>query len=169
MDYAPTIEALRVAARALDCGSDREAVKAFQTAQDALDAVKATRLASLQTSRDFELDGASTLSTWVRNELRLSARETATLVSAAATLTHLPAVAEAAAAGQIRAAHVATFTYGLKHIGHKMVTDSESWLLEVATTCEPNELFRVIRALRDAIYPEELDKDWAKGMDKQDL
>ena len=64
MDSAPTIEALRVAARALDCGSDREAVKAFQTAQDALDAAKADRLASLQTSRDFELNGASTLSTW---------------------------------------------------------------------------------------------------------
>ena len=113
------------------------------------------------------------LSTWVRNELRLSARETATLVNAAATCVHLPAVAEAAAAGQIRAAHVATFTYGLKHIGHKIVTDSESWLLEVAKTCEPNELFRVIRALRDAIYPEELDReldrDWATGMDTQDL
>ena len=169
MDSAPTIEALRVAARALDSGSDREAVKAFQAAQDALDAAKATRLASLQTSRDFELDGASTLSTWVRNELRLSTRETATLVSASATCAHLPAVAEAAAAGQIRAAHVATFTYGLKHIGYKIVTDSESWLLDVAKTCEPNELFKVIRALRDAIYPEELDKDWAKGMDKQDI
>ena len=169
MDYSRTIEALRVAARALDSGSDREAVKAFQAAQDALDAAKANRLAALQTSRDFELDGASTLSTWVRNELRLSARETTTLVSAADTLTHLPAVAEAAAAGQIRAAHVATFTYGLKHIGYKVVTESEAWLLDVAKTCEPNELFKVIRALRDAIYPEELDKDWAKGMDKQDL
>ncbi|MBC7593963.1 MAG: DUF222 domain-containing protein [Kineosporiaceae bacterium] len=169
MDSAPTIEALRVASRVLDCGSDRDAVKAIQRAQDALDAVKAERLASLQTSRDFELDGASTLSTWVRNELRLSAKEASTLVSAAATCAHLPAVAEAAAAGQIRAAHVATFTYGLKHIGYKVVTDSESWLLDVAKTCEPNELFRVIRALRDAIYPEELDKDWAKGMDKQDI
>ena len=109
------------------------------------------------------------LSTWVRNELRLSARETATLVNAAATCAHLPAVAEAAAAGQIRSAHVATFTYGLKHIGSRIVTDSEAWLLDVAKTCEPNELFRVIRALRDAIYPEELDKDWAKGMDKQDI
>ena len=173
MDSSRTIEALRVAARALNSSSDREAVKAFQTAQDALDAAKADRLASLQTSRDFELDGASTLSTWVRNELRLSAKDASTLVSAAATLAHLPAVAEAAAAGQIRSAHVATFTYGLKHIGHKIVTDSEAWLLEVAKTCEPNELFRVIRALRDAIYPEgldkELDRDWAKGMDKQDL
>ena len=169
MDSSRTIEALRVAARALDCGSDRDAVKAFQAAQDALDAAKATRLAALQTSRDFELDGASTLSTWVRNELRLSAKEASTLVSAAATLTHLPAVAEAAAAGEIRAAHVATFTYGLKHIGHKVVTESEPWLLDVAKTREPNELFKVIRALRDAIYPDELDKDWAKGMDKQDI
>ena len=169
MDSAPTIEALRVASRALDFGSDREAVKAFQAAQDALDAAKADRLASLQTSRDFELDGASTLSTWVRNELRLSAKEAAILVSAAATCAHLPAVAEAAAAGEIRSGHVATFTYGLKHIGYKVVTESETWLLDVAKTCEPNELFKVIRALRDAIYPDELDKDWANGMDKQDI
>ena len=169
MDSAPTIETLRVAARALGSGSDREALKAIQTAQDALDAAKATRLASLQVSRDFELDGAPTLSTWVRNELRLSAKEAATLVSAATTCAHLPAVAEAAAAGEIRSVHVATFTYGLKHIGHQVVTDSEPWLLDVAKTCEPNELFKVIRALREAIHPEELDQEWVKGMDTQDI
>lgn len=169
MDTGPTIVTLRAAARALDSGTDREAVKAIQAAQDALDAAKATRLASLEVSRDFELDGASTLSTWVRNELRLSAKEAATLISSSATLSHLPEVAEAAAAGEIRAAHVAAFTYGLKHIGHRVVTESEPWLLEVARTCEPNELFRVVRALREAIYPDELDDAWTKGMDRQDI
>ena len=169
MDIAPTIETLRTVARALNSDSDREAVKAIQAAQDALDAVKATRLAALEVSRDFELDGASTLSTWVRNELRLSAKEAATLLSASATLAHLPAVAGAAAAGQIRAAHVAALTYGLKHIGHRVVTEAEPWLLDVARTCEPNELFRVVRALREAIYPDELDDAWGKGMDRQDI
>ncbi len=169
MNSAPTIEALRTAAYALESGSDRESVRAFQAAQDALDAAKAQRLAAMEVSKDYELDGASTLSTWVRNELRLGAKEAATLVSASATLTHLPAVAEAAASGQIRAGHVGMFTYALKHIGFKITVESEPWLLEVAKTCEPNDLFKVVRALREAIYPDELDKKWAEGMDRQDI
>lgn len=169
MESGLTIEAMRTAAHALESGSDRDAVKAIQAAQDALDAAKAERLAALEVSKDYELDGASTLSTWVRNELRLSAKEAAALVSASATLVHLPDVAEAAMSGKIRSAHVATFTYALKHIGHSITIESEPWLLDVAASCEPNELFKVVRALREAIYPDELDKKWAEGMDRQDI
>lgn len=169
MDSGTTIEALRTAVHALQSGSDRDALKAIQAAQDALDAVKADRLASLETSREFELDGASTLSTWVRNQLRLGAKDASRLVANSATCVHLPAVAEAAAKGQIRAAHVSTFTYGLKHIGYSIVTEAEPWLLDVAKTCEPGDLFKVMRALRDAIYPDELDKKWADGMERQDI
>jgi len=50
-----------------------------------------------------------------------------------------------------------------------VVTDSEPWLLDVAKTCDPNELFKVVRALREAIYPDGLDEAWAKGMDRQDI
>ncbi len=50
-----------------------------------------------------------------------------------------------------------------------MITEAEPWLLDVAKHCEPNELFRVMRALREAIYPDELDKSWANGMDRQDI
>lgn len=169
MNPDPAIETMRVAARALQTGSDREAVKAIQTAQDALDAAKAERLAALEVSREFEIDGTSTLSTWVRGELRLGAKEASRLVAASSTMKHLPAVAEAAADGEIRAAHVATFTYSLKHVGHKVVTASEPWLLDVAKTCEPGELFKVMRALREAIYPDELDKKWSEGMERQDI
>jgi hypothetical protein len=150
-------------------GSDREAVRAIQAAQDALDAAKTDRLASIAGTCAYELDGASSLNVWVRNELRLGASQAAALVKASSTLAQLPAVAEAAATGAIRADHVAAFTYGLKHIGASQIIDAEPWLLDVARACEPLELFRVVRALREAIFPDDLDKAWAEGMDKQDI
>lgn len=169
MDSGRIIAAMQAAAHALISGSDREAVRAIQGAQDALDAAKADRLASIAETCAYELDGASTLNVWVRNELRLGASQAANLVRASSTLAQLRAVAEAAEAGQIRADHVAAFTYGIKHIGASQIIDAEPWLLDVARTCEPLELFKVVRALREAIFPEELDKAWAEGMDKQDI
>jgi hypothetical protein len=169
MEAAPTIEALRTAAQALGCGDARSRIRAIQAAQDALDAAKSDCLAELEVSKDFELDGASTLNSWVRNELRLSAKEAHTLVRAASTLAQLPVVAEAAATGAIRAEHVAAFTYGLQHIGSDVVVGAQDWLLDVARSNEPAELRRVIRALREAIFPDELDEAWMKGMDKQDI
>lgn len=169
MDSEATLEAMRVAARALLSGSDLEAVRAIQAAQDALDSAKADRLAAIEAVRGYELDGASSLNSWVRSQLRLGAKDAADLVRAASTLSHLPAVAQAAASGAIRAAHVAAFTYGIKHIGASKISDAEPWLLDVAMSCEPLELLKVVRALRDAIFPDELDKAWAEGMDKQDI
>ena len=169
MDPESTIEAMKQAAYAMKMGSDRDAVRAIQAAQDALDAAKAVRLRSIEESKAYEADGASTLNTWVRNELRLDAKDAASLVNASTTLTYLPAVAEAAASGAIRTDHVAAFTYGIKHIGAGVIRQSEPWLLDVARTSEPLELFRVVRALREAVFPDDLDKAWAEGMDKQDI
>ena len=169
MDSGATIERLRDAARALRSFDDRAALKAIQAAQDALDAAKAHRLAALGESKEFELDGASTIATWARNELRLDAGRTKALVHAAATAKQLPEVGLAAAEGRIRLDHVAVFSYGLKHIGATVVRESEGWLLDVATTHEPASLRQVMRNLREAVYPDELDEAWAKGMDKQDI
>jgi hypothetical protein len=169
MDSGTTIERLRDAARALRSFDDRAALKAIQAAQDALDAAKADRLAALGESKEFELDGASTIATWARNELRLDAGRTKALVHASATAKQLPAVGMAAAEGRIRLDHVAVFTYGLKHIGAAVVREAEDWLLDVATTHEPAALRQVMRNLREAVYPDGLDEAWAKGMDKQDI
>ena len=164
-----TVQALRSAAHAVTSSDHRSALVAIQTAQDALDAAKAHHLAELERTADFELDGASTVAAWARDHLRLDARQTRSLIDADATMRELPAVGEAAVAGQIRLDHVKLFTFGLKHIGHQVVTDAEPWLLAVATTHEPVQLRRVVRALRDAVYPEELDKAWIKGMAKEDI
>jgi len=169
MDPVLTIDAMRTAARALLTGSDVDRVRAIQVAQDALDAVKAECLAAMDATKAYEVDGASTLNTWVRNELRLSGKDAAQLVRASATLAQLPLVAEAAAVGAIRADHVAVFSYGLKHIGAEVIRSSQDWLLDVATSNEPGKLFEIVRALREALFPDELDQAWMDGMDKQDI
>ncbi|MEG9224811.1 HNH endonuclease [Aeromicrobium sp. Sec7.5] len=169
MVSGPTVQALRSAAHAVTSADHRAALVAIQTAQDALDAAKAHHLAELEKSAEFELDGASTVTTWARQHLRLDARQTRSLIDADHTMRELPAVGDAAAEGAVRLDHVRLFTFGLKHIGQKVVSDAEPWLLAVATTHEPVQLRRVIRALRDAVYPEELDKAWIKGMAKEDI
>ena len=163
------MQALREAVHAVTSGDHRSALVAIQTAQDALDAAKAHHLAALEKSAEFELDGASTVTTWARQHLRIDARQTRALINADHTMRELPQVAEAAVAGQVRLDHVRLFTFGLKHIGAKVVSDAEPWLLAVATTHEPVQLRRVVRALRDAVFPDALDEDWIKGMAKEDI
>lgn len=68
MDPKPTIDAMRAAAQTLITGDTRDKLHALQSAQDALDAQKAVLLAELKASKDFELDGDSTLNAWVRNQ-----------------------------------------------------------------------------------------------------
>ena len=169
MDSGVTIERLREAARALKSGDSRTKLRAIQAAQDALDAAKAHELAVLQESKDYELDGASSVTTWARNELRLDAKASKALVRAAVTMRDLPAVGAAAVEGRIRLDHVVVFGYGLKHIGAEVVSQSEDWLLEVAVKHEPAGLRQVMRDLREAVYPDELDQAWIDGMDRHDI
>ena len=74
MDPKPTIDAMRTAAQTLRSGDTRSKVHALHAARDAIEAQEALLLAELETSKDFELDGCSTLNAWVRNQLRMNAR-----------------------------------------------------------------------------------------------
>lgn len=161
--------AMRAAAHAISSASDLDCVRAIQAAQDALDSEKAARLAAIQVSRSYELEGASTLATWARTELRISAKDAKALERAASTLEQLPQVAEASRAGLIRLDHVNVFTYGLKHIGAQLLVSEQEWLLDLAKKCEPAELHQLMKNLREALFPDELDQAWMDGMDKQDF
>jgi hypothetical protein len=161
-----TIDTLRQTAEALRSGDVRESLRAVQCAQDVLDAVKSDLLGQLSRQSLHELDGSSSTKNWVRSQLRLGPTEASRLLRAGDVLRRLPAVAEAAGAGQIRLEHLNVFAYGLKHIGADVVTESIEWLLGVARTSEPGELFAVMKQLRAAIYPDDLDEQWAKGADK---
>jgi len=180
MDSGWTLQALQTAADALSSGDDLEAVRAFQAAQDALDTAKAARLASIELSRSYEFEGASSLNggsgascgsapnkppPWsgclTRSpSYRLLPLRPKPVRSVPTMLRRFPLRAERVGGAP---------TYGIKHIGAEVIAESEPWLLDVARANEPAELFRVARALREAIYPDDLDKAWAEGMDRQDI
>lgn len=169
MNPQPTIDVMRQAAQTLRAGDVREQMYALQDVQHAVDAAKAALLAELDSSKDFEIDGASTLSAWVRNQLRMNAGQASQLVRNAAALRDLPLVAQAALAGRISAAHVQVFAYGLKHVGLEPMREFEDVLVQVARENAPSELFEAVKHLRDRLYPEDLDEAWNNGMDKEDF
>ncbi|MCW2830994.1 MAG: endonuclease [Aeromicrobium sp.] len=169
MDPQPTIEAMRSAAQTLSSGDVREKLLAVQWAQDALDAAKAVLLAELQTSKEFELDGASTINTWVRNQLRMNAGQATALVRNVVALRDLPLVAQAAMAGQISAAHVSAFRYGLAHVGLDPMRQHETLLVDVAVHHDPAALFEAVKHLQGRLHPDDLDDSYERGMDKEDF
>ena len=169
MNPAPTIDAMRTAAQTLKSGDVREKLHAVQAAQDALDGVKSALLVELDASKDFELDGASTLNAWLRTQLRMNTRQASILVKNATALRDLPLVAEAAMSGQLSAAHVQVFAYGLKHVGLEPMRQFEQAFVDVALDCAPGDLFEVIKHLKDTVHPDELDQAWHDGMDKEDF
>ncbi len=126
-------------------------------------------LAKLDESKDFELDGASTLNAWVRNQLRMNAGQATTLVKNVAALRDLPLLAEAAMTGQVSSAHVRVFVYGLAHVGLEPMRQFEDVFVQVAKDCEPGELFEAVKHLKDKVHPEDLDAAWERGMDKEDF
>ena len=169
MDPQPTIDAMRTAAQTLRSGDTRSQLHAVQAAQDALDAQKAVLLAELETSKEFELDGCSTLNAWVRNQLRMNAGQATTLVKNVRALRDLPALAEAAMKGEVSSAHVRVFAYGLTHVGLESMRQFEDVFVQVARECAPSELFEAVKHLKDTVHPEDLDAAWERGMDKEDF
>jgi hypothetical protein len=164
-----TIDAMRTAAQSLTSGDTRATLRAVQAAQDALDATKAVLLADLEATKDFEIDGASTLRAWVRNELRMDAGPANLLVRNALAYRDLPLVAEAAFAGRISAQHVKAFVYGLKHVGLDPMLTWQEVRVAVAVENEPSELFDAITLLKDTVHPQDLDEKYRDGMDKEDF
>ncbi|MET1061592.1 MAG: HNH endonuclease, partial [Aeromicrobium sp.] len=69
MNPQSIIDTVLAALRRLEVGDVQDRLHALQEAQDAMDAAKAILLAELQASKDHEIDGASTLNTWVRTQL----------------------------------------------------------------------------------------------------
>uniref|UniRef100_UPI002FC7651B DUF222 domain-containing protein n=1 Tax=Aeromicrobium sp. TaxID=1871063 RepID=UPI002FC7651B len=169
MDPELTIDVMRIAAQTLRSGDTRSKLHALQAAEDAIHAQKSVLLAELDTSKDFELDGASTLNTWVRNELRMNSGAASTLVKNVAVLRDLPLLAEAAFAGQVSSAHVRVFAYGLAHVGLEPMRQFEEVFVEVAQEHAPSELFEAVKHLKDKVHPEDLDAAWERGMDREDF
>lgn len=169
MNPQPTLDAMAEAARVLTCGDVRDKLHALQVLSDAVDGAKSALLVELESSKDYEDDGASTLQAWVRNQLRATAGQASVLVRNAQVLRDLDLVAEAALTGRINAAHVQAFVFGLKHVGLDVMRLHEEVLLAVALEQDPGALFEVVKHLKDTLHPEDLDEKWKDGMDKEDV
>ncbi|WP_068122346.1 DUF222 domain-containing protein, partial [Nocardioides massiliensis] len=125
--------------------------------------------AELVETQGFEDEGASTVTTWARRELRLDATETARLRRTSRVTGVLTKVGAAAAAGRLRSEHLNVFAFGLKHIGVEEMLAAEETLVDYAITHEPGALMSVVREMRARLHPDELDQAWLEGMDKEDL
>ncbi|KQV75281.1 hypothetical protein ASC61_09875 [Aeromicrobium sp. Root344] len=169
MNPQPTIDAMRTAAQTLRVGDVREQLRALQEVQHAVDAAQAALLVELESSKDYELDGASTLNTWVRNQLRMNSGQANTLVRGAVVARDLPLVGEAAFDGRISAQHVRAFAYGLRHVGLEPMRHHEQLLLGVALEHAPADLFEAVKHLKAVVHPDDLDDAWERGMDKEDF
>lgn len=169
MKSGAVIDVMRTAAQTLHTGDVRDKIHALQDLHHAIDAPQAALLGELEASKDYELDGASTLNMWVRNQLRMNSGQATALVRGAIVLRDLPQVAEAAFSGQISAAHVQAFVYGLRHVGLDPMRQHQEVLLEVARNREPGALIEAIKHLKAVVHPEDLDDAYERGMDKEDI
>ncbi|HLR84220.1 MAG TPA: DUF222 domain-containing protein, partial [Nocardioidaceae bacterium] len=146
-----------------------DALREVQVGIDMLEGVRADLLARLEASDGYAEEGASTTSSWARKELRMGLGESRKNCRAGQTLQLLPAVAQALAEGRIRAAHVYEFTAGVTKLGADVMADLEDILLPVAESNDPSEVKAAISALHEILHPDELDKQYARGMERKDF
>jgi hypothetical protein len=170
-DVDTTIAAMRDAAWVMRsvASSAAEEARALMVSRSAIDAVLCERLAAMDASKEHEAEGASSIVTWARRELRLDGSTTRQMVRAGRTFKDLPAVADAARSGVISFEHVTSFTYALKHVGVEETRLLEEPLLHVAQAVSPSEFHTKVRHVRDIAHPDDLDTAWLKGMDQRDI
>ncbi len=165
------IDVMRAAAQAVRSvtSSTPDELRALAAARDAIDAAMADRLAEFDELKGYLTEDASSTSTWARRELRQDAGRTRAMVRAAATMRELPQAGRSARAGRVSLEHVDRLTFALAHIETDEVRKVESSLVTVAEAFQPSRLKGLIDQMRAALYPEELDRAWIKGMEKADI
>lgn len=166
-----TAELLRHTAEALECPTVAvtSELRLLNAIKNAVDAAMSSRILELDQTRAHESEGASSAIGWARRELRMDACETRHLLRAAHTATALPDVGGAFRGGTLSARHLRWFTFGLKHVGFQETSAATGPLLDFARENEPTELGTLIRQLRDARCPDDLDARWVAGMDRRDI
>src|SRR5690606_22298161 len=170
VDRAVAARVLREVADLLDTFAPvTDLLRAAQTGRDVLDVLRVAGVAELQATGAHEDEGASTVTTWARRELRIDAAETARLRRTARVTELMGKVGEAASAAQLRSEHLNAFAFGITHLGLEPMLAAEEPLVEYAISHEPAGLTALVRAMRARVHPDELDRAWIEGMDKEDL
>jgi len=171
LDPRSAAAALRALAERLEdpMSTAADVARTAGAARDLAEVTQVTALGRVEEERAYELDGASGIVTWARRELRLDPRTVTTARRAREVLDDLPLVRASAAAGELRLDHLRAFAFGLAQVGAEVVRAHEADLVEVARTHEPSALLRLIRRLRAAVRPDELDAAWLAGMEREDV
>ncbi|HUP99555.1 MAG TPA: DUF222 domain-containing protein, partial [Aeromicrobium sp.] len=171
IDQEQAIGLLRDAAQAIRSvtASPCDRARALVAARNAIDAQLADELAEIDATKAHEVEGAASVATWARRELRQDPATTRQMVRAAKTMRVLPKIGAAAHAGSVSIDQVHALTYGLKHVGHEETVEVEEELLTVTEHQSPTELFALMRRCKAIAHPDELDEAWLRGMDKADL
>ncbi|MDN5855953.1 MAG: 13E12 repeat family protein, partial [Actinomycetia bacterium] len=146
-----------------------EALRQVQKTQDILDGVHADLLARVEESEAYTDEGASSTTSWARQQLRMSPGEAGRRRKAGNTLRTLPGVAAALGIGKIRAGHVDEFTGGITKLGADVMADVEELLLPIAESETPQVLREAISYLHEVLHPDDLDDKYAKGMERRDI
>ena len=146
-----------------------DALRVLELASNAIDAAKAQLTVEMGETLEYEAEGYSSVKAWLRDQLRLGSRRANELVRSGVTLRQIPEAAELASAGEVSLEHVKHLSYAVTHVGASHTRDMLPELLDVAVSAEPAALHEVVRALRDAVYPDELDQAWIDGMAREDF
>jgi len=170
MNLGDLAQQLHHTAALLDTHPDTtDALRLIQGVENMLAAAKTHLVTEMTDTLAHETAGYASPKGFLTAELGLDSREAHTLIAAGPTLRDLPEVAAVARAGEISLDHVRYFTYALKHVGVEPVREVLPDLVGVAAKAEPAALRQVMRALREAVYPDSLDQQWIDGMAREDI
>jgi len=170
MELGDLTQQLQHTAALLEAHPDTtDALRLIQGVENMLAAAKTHLVAEMAETLAHETAGYATPKAFLRAELGLDTNKANELIAAGPTLKVLPELDEAATRGAVSLDHVKHFTYALTHISEPVTREFLPELLDVAVKAEPASLRMITRKLREAVYPDDLDKAWTEGMAKEDL
>ncbi|WP_116453634.1 HNH endonuclease signature motif containing protein [Blastococcus litoris] len=138
--------------------------------RNAVDAELATTVRRAENVQAPERDGQASMRSWLRGRLRFSVREAARVVGNGRTLERMPAVAAAAAAGQVSAEQVAVIApLASVHVQAEVVgqgidlAELDRLLAGVAAAQPHADLGRVVRHVLSRLDPDGPEPDPTEG------
>jgi hypothetical protein len=114
----------------------------------------ALRVASFDARGLADIDACRTAAAWLRSYSRCSGREASGLVQRGRVLRDLPAVATAAARGEVSAEHVTQIGVLAKQVGVEAIRPADQVLADAASKVDPAELRLVCNRIRDYLDPD---------------
>jgi len=170
MNLGDLTQQLHHTAALLDTHPDTtDTLRVLEAAKNAITTAQAHLVTEMTDTLAHETAGYASAKAFLRAELGLDTHQANELIAAGPTLKALPELDEAARHGTVSLDHVKHFTYALTHISEPVTREFLPELLDVAVKAEPASLRMITRKLREAVYPDDLDKAWTEGMAKEDL